>query len=71
MRADGRRQVLTYLDEDLMTRVKDAASALRVNAYEVLEAAARQWLDRYELGLGAVSKAAEKSLRRSRSARGG
>lgn len=64
VRMDGRRQVLTYLDEGLMVRIQEAASVLRVNAYEVLEAAARQWLEKHESGPGSLSKSAEKSLTR-------
>lgn len=44
VRADGRRAMLVYLDEDVILQIKAAALVQKVNAYEIIEEAARAWL---------------------------
>ncbi len=47
-RADGRKPFLSYLDAGLIKRLKKAALDDERNAYEVVEDAVRDYLDRRE-----------------------
>jgi hypothetical protein len=44
VRADGRKSLLVYLDEDVIKQLKRAALDEDRTAYEITEEAVRQWL---------------------------
>ena len=46
VRTDGRKAMLTYMDEELIVQVKTAALVHDMNAYEIIEEAARLWLEK-------------------------
>lgn len=46
VRADGRRQLLVYLDPELIKGLKRVALDEDVHVYEIVEEAAREWLER-------------------------
>ena len=46
LRADGRRTFLVYMEAALIKEVKKAALEDDVNAYEIVEAATREWVAR-------------------------
>ncbi|WP_294539793.1 hypothetical protein [uncultured Rhodoblastus sp.] len=46
VRPDGRRSLLVYLDTELIKELKKAALDDERNAYEIVEAATRDWLVR-------------------------
>lgn len=43
-RADGRKALLVYMDEDLIKRIKKFAVDEDCNVYDIVEEAARAWL---------------------------
>jgi hypothetical protein len=43
-RADGRRPLLVYLDQNVIKRLKKAALDNETTAYEITEIAVREWL---------------------------
>lgn len=45
-RADGRRQLLVYLEPDIIRELKRAAIAEERPAYELAEDAIREWLSK-------------------------
>lgn len=48
---DGpRKQFLASLDPDVLRRIKAAAAMRDLNASQVLEEAAKEWLDRHQDG---------------------
>jgi len=47
-REDGRRQLLVYLDPDLIKCLKRVALDEEIHVYEIVEEAARDWLRRKE-----------------------
>jgi hypothetical protein len=51
-RPDGRRSLLVYMDEDLIKDLKKAALDEDCNAYEIVEAATRKWLDDRKVSKG-------------------
>ena len=46
VRNDGRRQLLVYLDPDLIKALKRVALDDDVHVYEIVEEAAQEWLER-------------------------
>jgi hypothetical protein len=46
IRADGRRQLLVYVDPEVIKNAKKAAVDLDTTASGVVEVAIREWLDR-------------------------
>lgn len=47
VRADGRRQLLVYFDPELIKGLKRVALDEDVHVYEIVEQAAREWLERH------------------------
>ena len=45
VRKDGRRQLLVYLDPELIKSLKRVALDDEVNVYEIVEEASRNWLE--------------------------
>ncbi len=45
-RSDGRKTFLVYMDASLIKEVKKVALEDEVTAYEIVEAATREWMDR-------------------------
>jgi len=45
-RRDGRKPLLVYLDEALIKELKKVAVDEDCNAYDIVEAATRTWLDK-------------------------
>lgn len=43
-RADGRKALLVYLDEDLIKRLKKLAVDEDCNVYDIVEEATQEWL---------------------------
>ena len=46
VRKDGRRQLLVYVDAELIKTLKKIAVDREVNVYDIVEEACQQWLDR-------------------------
>lgn len=46
VRADGRRQLLVYFEPELIKGLKRVALDEDVHVYEIVEQAAREWLER-------------------------
>jgi hypothetical protein len=44
VRADGRRPLLVYLDQEVIKQLKKAALDQESTAYEITEEAVREWL---------------------------
>lgn len=51
-RSDGRKQLLVYLDPDVIKQLKKAALDDDRNAYEITEEAVREWLAARKTGRG-------------------
>jgi hypothetical protein len=49
-RADGRRQLLVYLDPEVIKQLKKAALDEDRTAYEITEEAVREWLATHRAG---------------------
>ena len=49
MRADGRRSLLVYLDQEVIKQLKRAALDLEKPAYEIVEEAVRNWIAAYKM----------------------
>jgi hypothetical protein len=47
VRKDGRRQMLVYLDPELIKTLKKTALDQDVNLYDIVDQAARDWLERH------------------------
>lgn len=47
VRKDGRRQMLVYLDPALIKTLKKTALDQDVNLYDIVDQAAREWLERH------------------------
>jgi hypothetical protein len=45
-RSDGRKSLLVYMDETLIKELKKVAVDDDCNAYDIVEQATREWLDR-------------------------
>jgi len=45
IRPDGRKSLLVYMDEALIKELKKVAVDDDCNAYDIVEAATRKWLD--------------------------
>ena len=45
-RADGRKSLLVYVDENLIKELKKAAVDVDRNVYEIVEEASKDWLAR-------------------------
>lgn len=52
-RADGRRPLLVYLDQDVIKRLKKLALDEDKTAYEITEEALREWLITHKKSKGA------------------
>ena len=63
-RTDGRRSLLVYLEPDLIKDLKRAALDDEANVYEIVEAAAREWLKRRD------KKSESRSVKRQTTERG-
>ena len=50
VRKDGRRQLLVYLDPELIKTLKKTAVDRDVNVYDIVDEASRQWLERQGRG---------------------
>jgi hypothetical protein len=50
VRKDGRKQLLVYLDAELIKTLKKIAVDQDVNVYDIVEEASQQWLDRQSRG---------------------
>jgi hypothetical protein len=48
--AGEKKQFLTSMDPDIIRRVKAAAAMEDLNASQILEMAAKEWLDRHQIG---------------------
>ena len=47
VRKDGKRQMLVYLDEELIKTLKKTAVDRDVNVYDIVDEATREWLGRH------------------------
>lgn len=47
VRKDGKRQLLVYLDPELIKSLKKTALDQDVNVYDIVDEAAREWLGRH------------------------
>jgi hypothetical protein len=47
VRKDGRRQLLVYLEPELIKTLKKAAVDHDVNVYDIVDEATREWLGRH------------------------
>lgn len=49
MRADGRRPLLVYLDQEIIKQLKKVALDQERTAYEITEEAVREWLSTHKV----------------------